>query len=321
MRTSFAPAKVNLYLHVAGRRADGYHVLDSLAVFPAVGDIVGVAPAGALDLRISGRFGAALQAEPDNLLLRAARLLRPGAGVALTLEKNLPVASGIGGGSADAAAALRLLAQHWNMSAPLHEAALALGADVPVCLASAPARMGGIGEILQPAPRLPRFGMVLVNPGVAVATPSVFKARQGPFSAAAALPEAWHDARDMAAALGRLTNDLQAPAVALQPVIGEVLNRLENLPGALLARMSGSGATCFAMFATPEEAAREAEKISHPGWWSWGGGLYEPPPPTYERGALGRRQAVRQRILIPPCGGSNPPVPASLVQTKKAAAF
>jgi 4-diphosphocytidyl-2-C-methyl-D-erythritol kinase len=278
MRTSFAPAKVNLYLHVTGRRADGYHLLDSLAVFPAVGDVVGVAPAADLALSISGRFGAVLRAEPNNLLLRAARLLRPGAGVALTLEKNLPVASGIGGGSADAAAALRLLSRYWDISASLHEAALALGADVPVCLDSAPARMGGIGDILAPAPRLPRFGIVLVNPGVAVATPSVFKARQGAFSAAAALPEAWHDARDMAMALGRLTNDLQAPAVALQPVIGEVLNRLESLHGALLARMSGSGATCFAIFATPEEATAAAEKISRPGWWSWGGGLYEPPP-------------------------------------------
>jgi 4-diphosphocytidyl-2-C-methyl-D-erythritol kinase len=277
-RSSFAPAKVNLYLHVIGRRVDGYHLLDSLAVFPAVGDIVGVSPAAALGLSISGRFGAALQAEPDNLLLRAARLLRPDAGVALTLEKNLPVASGIGGGSADAAAALRLLSRHWDISAPLHEAALALGADVPVCLDSAPARMGGIGDILAPAPHLPRFGIVLVNPGVAVATPAVFKARQGPFSAAATLPAAWHDAREMADALSRLTNDLQAPAVALQPVIGEVLTALQTLPGALLARMSGSGATCFALFATPEEAAAAAEIIYRPGWWSWGGGLYEPPP-------------------------------------------
>ncbi len=278
MRTSFAPAKVNLYLHVTGRRADGYHLLDSLAVFPAVGDLVGVEPAEELALRISGRFGAVLQAESDNLLLRAARCLRPGAGVALTLEKNLPVASGIGGGSADAAAALRLLARHWDISTPLQEAALALGADVPVCLDSVPARMEGIGEALSPAPRLPRFGIVLVNPGVAVATPAVFKARQGGFSAPAELPAAWHDASEMAAALGRLTNDLQAPAVALQPVIGEVLHELENLPGALLARMSGSGATCFAIFANPEEAAAAAEKISRPGWWSWGGGLYEPPP-------------------------------------------
>jgi 4-diphosphocytidyl-2-C-methyl-D-erythritol kinase len=278
MCTRFAPAKVNLYLHVTGKRADGYHLLDSLAVFPAIGDRVGAAPAEALSLQIAGRFGAVLQAEPDNLLLRAARKLRPGAGAALSLEKNLPVASGIGGGSADAAAALRLLAQMWDIPGPLHEAALALGADVPVCLASVPARMGGVGEILEPAPRLPRFGMVLVNPGVAVATPSIFKARQGAFSRRAALPAAWADAKTMAAALGALANDLQAPAVALQPVIGEVLQGLAALPGALLARMSGSGATCFAIFETPEAATAAEEKIQRPGWWSWGGGLYEPPP-------------------------------------------
>ncbi len=277
MRTQFAPAKVNLYLHVTGKRDDGYHLLDSLAVFPAIGDLVGAAPAEALSLTISGRFGAVLQAEPDNLLLRAARRLRPGAGAALTLEKNLPVASGIGGGSADAAAALRLLARMWEIPGPLHEVALTLGADVPVCVDCRPARMGGIGEILEPAPHLPRFGMVLVNPGVAVPTPAVFKARQGPFSPRAALPEAWMDARSMAAALGRLSNDLQEPAVAQQPVIGTVLQCLAALPGTLLARMSGSGATCFAIFETPEAAAAAAEKIRRPGWWSWGGGLYEPP--------------------------------------------
>ncbi len=222
-----------------------------------MGDIIGVTQAAEdLSLKISGRFGAVLQAESDNLLLRAARALRPGAGVALSLEKNLPVASGIGGGSADAAAALRLLAELWDTPAPLHEIALSLGADVPVCLESASARMGGVGEILRPAPRLPSFGMVLVNPGVAVPTPAVFRARQGAFSAPAELPEAWEDAAAMARDLARTTNDLQAPAIGLEPVIGEVLAVLENLPGALLARMSGSGATCFAIFPTPAEEAQ-----------------------------------------------------------------
>ena len=150
MRSRFAPAKVNLFLHVTGKRADGYHALDSLAVFPAVGDVVGAEPAADLSLKISGRFGAVLQAESDNLLLRAARALCPGAGVALSLEKNLPVASGIGGGSADAAAALRLLAELWETEAPLHEIALGLGADVPVCLDSAPARMGGVRRDFAP---------------------------------------------------------------------------------------------------------------------------------------------------------------------------
>jgi len=276
MLARFAPAKVNLFLHVTGKRADGYHVLDSLAVFPAVGDVVGAQAAEDLSLKISGRFGAALQAESDNLLLRAARALRPGAGVALSLEKNLPVASGIGGGSADAAAALRLLAELWEIEAPLHEIALGLGADVPVCLESASARMGGVGEILRPAPRLPSFGMVLVNPGVAVPTPSVFRARQGAFSAPAELPEAWEDGAAMARDLARTTNDLQAPAIGLEPVIGEVLAVLEKLPGALLARMSGSGATCFAIFATQAAATAAAEAIERPEWWRWGGGLYEP---------------------------------------------
>jgi 4-diphosphocytidyl-2-C-methyl-D-erythritol kinase len=278
MPSRFAPAKVNLFLHVTGRRADGYHLLDSLAVFPAVGDVVTAEPADALSLAVTGPFAAGLQAEPDNLLLRAARLLRPGAGAALTLEKNLPVASGIGGGSADAAAALRLLARLWGVEGSLHTAALALGADVPVCLESAPARMGGVGEVLGSAPVLPVFGMVLVNPGVAVATPAVFKARQGAFSPPAILPETWPDAAAMAADLRGCMNDLQAPAIALAPVIGEVLAALTALPGALLARMSGSGATCFALFATPAGAAAAAAHVARPGWWCWGGGLYEPPP-------------------------------------------
>jgi 4-diphosphocytidyl-2-C-methyl-D-erythritol kinase len=275
---SFAPAKVNLFLHVTGKRADGYHLLDSLAVFPAVGDWVGALPSETLGLQISGPFGGVLEAEPDNLLLRAARALRPGAGAVLALEKNLPVASGIGGGSADAAAALRLLAKLWGISEPLDHPALALGADVPVCLARRPARMGGIGEALAAAPELPLFGILLVNPGVAVATPAVFRARRGGFSAPAALPAGWPDAAAMAESLAGLANDLQAPAIELQPVIGEVLNVLKALPGALLARMSGSGATCFALFATPKAAAAAARAVNHPGWWAWGGGLYEPGP-------------------------------------------
>ncbi len=275
----FAPAKVNLFLHITGRRADGYHLLDSLAVFPAVGDWVRVAPAPALGLQISGRFGGVLRAEADNLLLRAARLLNPVGGAALMLEKNLPVASGIGGGSADAAAALHALAKLWRLPAPTPALALALGADVPVCLASRPARMGGIGEVLTAAPRLPRFGMVLANPGVAVPTPAVFRARQGGFTAPAALPAAWPDVAAMAADLRQTRNDLQAAALGIQPVIGQMLQVLAALPGALVARMSGSGATCFALFETPEAAARAAGSINQPGWWCWGGGVYEPVSP------------------------------------------
>jgi 4-diphosphocytidyl-2-C-methyl-D-erythritol kinase len=278
MLHEFAPAKVNLYLHVTGKRADGYHLLDSLAVFPAVGDRVSAGPAETLSLTMAGAFGAKLHAEPDNLVLRAARLLNPDGTAALQLEKNLPVASGIGGGSADAAAALRVLARLWNLTIPA-DAAVALGADVPVCMAATAARMSGIGESLHPAPVLPDFGIVLVNPGVALATPAVFKARQGDFSPPAILPAAWETAAAMAADLAALKNDLQAPAIALQPVIAEVLAMLAQLPGALLARMSGSGATCFALFATPQAAHAAAAAITQPDWWRWGGGLYEPPRP------------------------------------------
>ncbi len=165
------------------------------------------------------------------------------------------------------------------MQADLPALALRLGADVPVCLTSRPARMQGIGEILAPAPHLPGFGMVLVNPGVAVPTPAVFKARQGGFSPLAELPEAWASVDAMVADLARCTNDLQAAAIGIQPVIGEVLAALSALPGAKLARMSGSGATCFAIFATPAEAEAAAAAITNPGWWRWGGGLYEPPQP------------------------------------------
>jgi 4-diphosphocytidyl-2-C-methyl-D-erythritol kinase len=276
MARRFAPAKVNLFLHVTGRRDDGYHLLDSLAVFPAVGDVVGAAPAATLSLEIDGPFGGALAAEADNLLLRAARALKPRAGAALRLEKNLPVASGIGGGSADAAAGLIALSRLWGVEADLPALALGLGADVPVCLESKPARMGGIGELLGAAPALPGFGMVLVNPGVAVATPAVFRARRGGFSAPAALPAGWADAAAMAADLARCSNDLQAAAVGLRPVIGEVLAVLAGLPGVLLVRMSGSGATCFALFETPGRAAAAAREAARPGWWCWGGGLAEP---------------------------------------------
>lgn len=281
--SEFAGAKVNLLLHVVGRRADGYHLLDSLAVFPAVGDTLRLAdPSAALSLELAGPFGGALAGEGDNLVLRAARALAGAAGVAprgrLVLEKVLPVASGIGGGSADAAAALRLLARAWGVALPgeaLAALALGLGADVPVCLASRAVRMGGVGEVLTPAPALPSFGMVLVNPGVAVSTPAVFRARAGGFSLPADLPPAWPDVVALAADLARLGNDLEAPAMALAPAIGAVLAALRGLPGCRLARMSGSGATCFALFADAAAADAAAALLRAApearGWWVWGG--------------------------------------------------
>lgn len=280
MQQEVAPAKVNLYLHVLGRRPDGYHVLDSLVAFAGVGDVLRAESADGLSLDLCGPFAAGLAAEADNLVLRAARALARHAGVAprarLVLDKRLPVASGIGGGSADAAAALRLLARLWGVrveAAALRALAAGLGADVPVCVAAHPARMGGVGDVLGPAPRLPPCGMVLVNPGVGVSTPEVFRARTGPFSAAAALPEGWDSVEAMASDLARVSNDLEAPALALCPAVADVLAWLRSRPGCLLARMSGSGATCFGVFADEGAAARGAEGAS-PGWWSWGGGWH-----------------------------------------------
>jgi 4-diphosphocytidyl-2-C-methyl-D-erythritol kinase len=276
-----APAKVNLFQHVTGRRADGYHLLDSLAVFGPAADHLRATPAEALSLTLGGRFGATLAAEPDNLVLRAARALAAetgvAAGAALHLEKHLPVASGIGGGSADAAAALRLLNRLWGCgldSATLARIAAPLGADIPVCVASRAARMQGIGEVISPGPALPECGLLLVNPLVPVATPAVFRARQGGFSPVANLPESWPDAGAMAADLARLTNDLEAPALTLCPVIADVLTALRAAPGCLLARMSGSGATCFGLFATPD-AARDAARRMPGLWWAAGGTLAE----------------------------------------------
>jgi 4-diphosphocytidyl-2-C-methyl-D-erythritol kinase len=278
--TEEAPAKVNLFLHVLRRRDDGYHQLDSLAVFAGAADVVTVAPADDLSLVLRGPFGTGLAAEADNLILRAARALAREAGVhagaRITLDKRLPVSSGIGGGSADAACALRLLAHLWGVTLPpeqMHRIALGLGADVPVCLASRAARMGGVGDILSPSPALPECGIALVNPGVGVSTPEVFRTLAGRFSAPAALPAEWGSASEMAADLAAFRNDLELPALALQPAIGTVLDALRARPGCLLARMSGSGATCFALFATAAEAERAAQDLHRPGWWSWGGAL------------------------------------------------
>jgi 4-diphosphocytidyl-2-C-methyl-D-erythritol kinase len=279
--TEQAPAKVNLFLHVLGRRPDGYHLLDSLAVFPEVGDTLRAELAEVLALTVEGPFAGELASEPDNLVLRAARALAAEAGVTLgarlVLTKHLPVASGIGGGSADAAAALRLLCRLWRIEpgpGVLARLTGRLGADVPVCLAGRASRMGGVGEQLEPAPALPACGIALVNPGVALATADVFRARTGTWSARAELPAAWRDARQMAEDLGRQRNDLQPAAIALRPAIGEVLLALEAAPECLLARMSGSGATCFGLFADAAAASRGASRLQRPGWWCWGGSLH-----------------------------------------------
>lgn len=270
-----APAKVNLFLRVTGRRADGYHELESLAVFAGAADLVCATPSDSLTLELIGPFAPGLGAGGDNLVLRAARALGEQAGrpptAGLLLEKNLPVASGIGGGSADAAATLRVLARLWRLGAISPSLALQLGADVPVCIESHPALMRGVGEALSASPVLPEYGLALVNPGVGVATADVFRARQGAFSVPAVLPASWADAAAMARDVAALGNDLQTPAMVICPAIGEVLAALRALPGCLLAQMSGSGATCFGIFRTPAAAEAAWALSRQPGWWAWGG--------------------------------------------------
>ncbi len=287
MLTECAPAKLNLTLNVTGRRADGYHLLHSLVVFAGAHDVITARePTGDdgadLSLTLSGPFAGALEPDADNLVLRAARALGRKAGVparaSLHLVKNLPVASGIGGGSSDAAATLRVLHRLWDLALEeqiLHELAASLGADVPVCLRPAPRLMSGIGEILQPVPPMPDCAILLVNPGVALSTRDVFEARRAPFSQPAAMPPSWPDAASLAASLAQGANDLEAPAIGLCPLIGETLRWLAGRPGALLSRMSGSGATCFALFATVADAREAARELPSPDWWCWAGPLYE----------------------------------------------
>lgn len=267
----FAPAKVNLALHVTGRRADGYHLLESIVVFAGVGDWLTLAPSDALALTVTGPRAAGVPADRRNLIWRAAELFPPGHGAAITLEKHLPHAGGIGGGSADAAAALEGLARLWGQPLPPDEAVLSLGADLPVCMAGRPVRMSGIGEVLDPLPPLPPIWLVLVNAGVEVPTGAVFSAlerRENP-RLAACPPGGWADPGALVDWLGATRNDLEPAARAQVPVIGDVLDRLNARPGCLMARMSGSGGTCFGLFSN-ETAARDAARqiaSERPGWW------------------------------------------------------
>ncbi|MEM6466504.1 MAG: 4-(cytidine 5'-diphospho)-2-C-methyl-D-erythritol kinase [Pseudomonadota bacterium] len=268
-----APAKINLCLHVTGQRPDGYHMLDSLVVFTGAGDVVEAEPARTLSLTLSGPFALDLGSDSDNLVLKAAELIRPDReGAALHLVKSLPIASGIGGGSSDAAAALRALSALWDVPLPSPGQVAALGADVPVCLDPKPYRMRGIGDVLSPlANPLPPFWMVLANPGVHVPTPRIFQALKTKHNLG--LPEAlpqFDGLPQLAAWLRAETrNDLQAPACDVAPVIGDVLKALEETKDCALARMSGSGATCFGLYES-ELAALEASaqlRDAHPNWW------------------------------------------------------
>ncbi|MEL7216152.1 MAG: 4-(cytidine 5'-diphospho)-2-C-methyl-D-erythritol kinase [Pseudomonadota bacterium] len=265
-----APAKVNLTLHVTGRRPDGYHMLDSLVVFPRIGDVVRYEPSRTLGLSMSGAFGIDLAADRDNLVLRAAQMALPDRqGAALHLEKNLPVASGIGGGSSDAAATLRLLARVKGQE--VAGDVVSLGADVPVCMTARSQRMRGIGDRLDPLPPLPTFWLVLVNPGRPVPTGDVFRRLETVHNAGCDdLPEnGFDDVTALASYLRAQRNDLEAAAKAVCPAVGDVLERIAATRNVALARMSGSGATCFGLYATETDALAAADvlRADAPSWW------------------------------------------------------
>ncbi|MGE0256671.1 MAG: 4-(cytidine 5'-diphospho)-2-C-methyl-D-erythritol kinase [Alphaproteobacteria bacterium] len=273
-----APAKLNLYLHVVGRRADGYHLLDSLVAFATLGDRLQARPARRLSLARGGPFAGDLPGDADDLVSRAvhaaARHVGRAPALTLRLEKRLPVAAGIGGGSADAAAALRLAARLWRRDArDLAGIAATLGADVPMCLAGRTAYAGGAGEVLDAAPALPPAPVVLVNPGVALPTARVFARHAASGHAghggAARFAGPVGDVHALARLLARRGNDLEPAATALVPAIADVLTALKARDGCLLARMSGSGATCFGLFADRHSAAAAARAIAAaaPGWW------------------------------------------------------
>lgn len=255
----FAPAKINLTLHVTGQRADGYHLLESLVVFADVGDRLWIAPADTMSVEVSGPFADGVPVDARNLVWQAAELARSPCHI--HLQKNLPHGAGIGGGSSDAAAVLR----HFGIMRD----AVRLGADVPVCLSMQPQRMQGIGEVVSPVAGMPCCDILLVNPRVTLSTPAVFSAlavRDNP-----AMPQdfpGWPDAAALAHWLATQRNDLLIPAMGLAPAIGDVLQAIRG-SDALYAGMSGSGSTCFGVFASGEKAAAAKASIAlkQPDWW------------------------------------------------------
>lgn len=262
----FAPAKINLCLHVTGSRPDGYHLLDSLVVFADIGDRLSLGPASKTEVSVTGPMAGGVPVGADNLVVRAAALM--GIAAKITLDKHLPAAAGIGGGSSDAAACLRALSEMSGQTVP--ENVLALGADVPVCMLARAARMRGIGEDVTPVDSFPMLDAVLVNPGVPVSTPAIFRRlarRDNP-----AMPESLPKWPDTAALIGWLhaqRNDLQDAAIAEEPMVADVLQEVAATRGCALARMSGSGATCFGLYPDAGAASKAAQlmRAAHPDWW------------------------------------------------------
>lgn len=273
MKKILAPAKINLYLHVTGKRDDGYHLLDSLMVPTKLCDVIEVAAAENIALEVVGEFASVAGDSADNIVIKAARMLAQAAGrnpdVKIILHKNIPVGAGLGGGSADAAAVLKLLNEFWGIGYSadrLAEIGLSLGADVPFCLYGSPAVISGIGEAIKPA-NVPPLYVVLVNPNKHLATKDVFTYRAFDFGAAAAqIPQ---DAAGFLPFLRSCRNDLEANAIALVPEINDVLAVIGRQRGCLLARMSGSGATCFGLFDNHDNLAAAAQNIKgfEGGWW------------------------------------------------------
>jgi 4-diphosphocytidyl-2-C-methyl-D-erythritol kinase len=277
-----APAKINLFLHLVGRRADGFHLLDSLIAFTDYGDELSAEAAAGLTLAIDGPFAPGLSTGDDNLVLRAARMLAAEGGVMqgarLHLTKNLPVASGIGGGSADAVAAMRALIELWGLRIPparLAALALKLGADLPVCLVGQPSFVGGIGEDIKTLPPMPDLDIVLVNPLIPLPTVDVFRRRaQGPDGARFGSAGRWTkppaSADEFLRHVAACRNDLTDAAIGIVPTIAAVLAAVGGQAGCWLARLSGSGATCFGLFADAGAAANAAAAIrkAEPGWWA-----------------------------------------------------
>lgn len=264
-----APAKINLTLHITGQRADGYHLLDSLVCFAHVGDVVTAARADTTQVTVSGPFAAGVPTGPDNLVARAADLLSVAADI--HIEKNLPVASGIGGGSADAAAAVQALTSLYNIPVPSPDTLLSLGADVPVCALGDVVRMRGIGEQLDLISGTPlSWPMVLVNPGVAVSTADIFARLTDKTNPPMSEPLEDIQSDAFPDWLATQRNDLETAAIVCAPVIGTVLSTLRAYDGCRIARMSGSGATCFALFDTDEQASAAVEAITtaQPNWWA-----------------------------------------------------
>lgn len=272
-------AKLNLYLHVVGRRPDGYHLIDSLFIFLDVCDEISIAESDNIELIVDGPYSKALGDPKTNLVMLAATRLAEEAGVSrgarISLTKNLPVASGIGGGSADAAATLRGLRKFWGAEfsdQDLMRIGLELGADVPSCVGSRPASVSGIGEVVDPVSDLPDFAVLLVNPMVGLSTAQVFaglKNSGAPFSEASSLGVAPADFEQFRTQIEARRNDLEASAIGIAPVIGEVLVEIGAMTDCGLARMSGSGATCFGLFEEFEAARRAADDLrrARPDWW------------------------------------------------------